>query len=324
MSLSKFSYAERLEISLIMLTDYERDEAEFAAYNPVRFTSTWKTDWNNAILAARGTASDENTVDLGTDLTARQEDVMNEVRKNYQRHIKPFIEDAFVDDAPGLMNAFGVDDYDEARKSVSRMILFLDNLKTRCDLYASQLTAVGINPAKVALITTHLNSLQDSFRSKNSFTGERSIATSNRADVFETMDKFAQQTARAGKNIYELDSPRYNRYVIFGSSSTDSKAEEIVVAGGETVILFEGKLDADSGFRFNSEGPAKVAVFVSNSTNDATPSNALYLQPDGNDVRALANELLLGAGTYGGLVIRNDGSAEVKLTVQLLKVVHDA
>lgn len=323
MSLNKFNFPERLEISLTMLTDYEHDEAEFMDYNAVRFTTAWKTDWGNAIAAARGTISDEDTVDMGTDLTSQVQDAMEAARQNYQRFIKPFIEDAFEANKPGLMNAFGVNNYLAARNSVSRMMMFLDNLATRCTEYATELTAVGIKPAKVALITTHLTELQNAARSRNSFPGERSIATSDRNEIFDTMDAFAEQTARAGKNIFLVGSPRYNRYVVYGGSSNESTTETFVVAGGESLFLFAGKINADSGFRFNSEGPAKALVFISNSVTDATPSNALYIAPNGGDVRALANELLLASGTFGGLVVRNEGTAEVKLSIQLLKVVQD-
>lgn len=306
-----------------MLTDYERDEADFAGFNPSRFTPDWKTDWHNAILAARGTPSDNNTVNLGTDLTAQQERAMEAARQNYQHHIKPFIEDAFKATQSGLMSAFGVNNYLSARSSVSRMMPFLDNLAARCAEYANELAAVGINPAKVALITTHLNDLQTHARSRNAFPGERSIATSKRNQLFEAMDAFAEQTARAGKHIFKSNHPRYNRYVIYGGSDSPSPRKTHTVAAGESILLFAKQLDEDSGFRFNNEGSETALVFVSNSPADHTPHNALHLLPEGKDVRALANELLLGAGTYGGLVVRNNGTSEVKLSIQLLKVVRD-
>lgn len=324
MGLSNFNYAERLEIASTMLTDYERDEADFMDYNAVRFTAAWKTDWLNAIHAARAVPLDEDVVDLGTDRTKQQSDTMEQARQNYQRYIKPFIEDAFAKTQPGLMNAFGVNNYDKARSSVSRMVMFLSNLNECCTAHISDLTAVGIKPAKVALIATHLNELETSARSQNDFSGVRTLAASNRNRLFDALDEFTQETARAGKNIYySAEHPRYSRYVVYGSSAPSTVDDTFTVPANDSIFLFAGKLSSNSGFRFSNQGPNKVAVFVANDRKAEEPDNALHIAPDEGNVRALANELLATAGVYGGLVVHNDGNAPVTISVQLLKVVED-
>lgn len=324
MALSALTYAERLEIALTMLTDYERDEADFTTYNAVRFTTAWKTDWLAAIHDARDVSSDDDVVDEGTDRTARQQDMMEAARQNYQRFIKPFIEDAFLVSKPGLMNAFGVNNYDAARNSVTRMIMFLGNLKVRCAEHSAELSAVGMHTDKMTLITTHLTELENLSRAQNDFSGTRHLATAERVRLFDVMDSFTKETARAGKNIYySAEHPRYLRYVVYGSSAPSTVDDTFTVPANDSIFLFAGKLSSNSGFRFSNQGPNKVAVFVGNDRKAELPNNALYIAADEGNVRALANELLANAGVYGGLVVHNDGNSPVTITIQLLKVVED-
>ena len=82
MGITTLSFSERLDSSRTILAYYIQNENDFVAYNSVRFTPSWKTNWNAAIVAAESVSTDENIVDLGTDRTATVIQVMEEARQN--------------------------------------------------------------------------------------------------------------------------------------------------------------------------------------------------------------------------------------------------
>lgn len=324
MSIVTLSFAERISYARVIRAYYLSDIAAFADYNPVRFTPQWQIDWEQAILAAEALQSDENLVDLGTDRTALLQQKMEEARQNYQRHIKPFIEDAFEKTAPGLMNSFGVNDYIEARNSTPKMIVFLKNLSDKCMANQTALAAVGINPTKVALINTLYNDLVNLSVKQYTFTGERAVSTEERAAAYNAMDEFTTQTMRAGKNIFEKDDPRYRRYVLYKGSSaaTSSTLHLTIVPNGQAKAL-AGAITEQTVLEVTNTGTVPLTLFITGSETDTTPASAAIIDAGESAVRVFAADIC-PSGAYQFLLIRNeDDTVSGTCTIDVMKVVED-
>ena len=327
MSVTTFSFSERLAISRTILAYYKQSATDFAAYNPIRFSPTWETQWENAIIGAETVSTDENIVDLGTDRTARVLQIMEDIRQNYQRHIKPFIEDAFEKTQPGLMNAFGINNYSEARIVVPKMLLFLKNLEEKCSAYQVNLAAVGISSAKVGLITQQYNDLLAASIIQNTFIGERAVSTEERNRLFDVMDEFMSQTIRAGKNIYDKTDARYRRYVIYRAvaatpAATNSLTNIEIAPEAQTKVLV-GSLNAQSVIDVDNTGITSLTLFVTGSEKDATPTVAAVIPAQTTGMRIFAADICPSAA-YQFLLIRNeDTQNKGACSITLLKMVDD-
>ena len=324
MAVIPLSQAERISLARVTHAYYLLDEAAFNDYNPVRFAATWSANWLSAINAAESLDSDENVVDLGTDRTTLLQQKMEESRQNYQRHIKPFIEDAFATTAPGLMNAFGINDYNDARNSPTKMTLFLKNLADKCATHQAELTAVGINATKVALITMHYNDLVRLSIKQHTFAGERAVSTDERLALYAAMDEFTTQTMRAGKNIFEKEDPRYRRYVLYkgGASATNAPIALSVEATKQTKALVN-VITAQTVLEISNNGTVPLIFFITGSETDATPATAAIVQAGESAVRIFAADIC-PSGAYQFLLVRNEDEAtNGSCTIDVMKMVED-
>jgi hypothetical protein len=324
MALIPLSQAERISLARTTHAYYLSDELAFNDYNAVRFSAAWTTDWSAAIAAAEALQSDENLVDIATDRTANLQQKMEDSRQNYQRHIKPFIEDAFAATAPGLMNAFGINDYNDARNTPTKMTLFLKNLADKCTMHAAALTAVGINPAKVSLITAHYNDLVTLSVKQHTFTGERAVSTEERVAMYAAMDEFTAQTMRAGKNIFEKEDPRYRRYVLYkpSAAAANSSINLTILANGQAKAL-QGAITAQTVLEVTNNGAVPLTLFITGSETDATATNAAIIQAGESAVRVFAADIC-PSGAYQFLLVRNeDATTNGSCTIDVMKVVED-
>ena len=321
MALDKYPYAERLEMARTLKAYYQMDKADFNEYNPIRFDFNWETKWQLAIEEAEAFGTDENLVDEGTDRTLQVQQLMEAIRQNYQRYIKPFVEDAFQATQPGLMNAFGINDYIDVRVTVPKMILFTKNLHQKCVQYQGALETAGINVAKINLIAVQHSQLIELSTNKNTFVGERTEATRLRAEKFAYMDSFTEQTARAGKNIYDKDTPKYRRYIIYGSVANSATETLYQIDADSEMILFEGEVTTKSGFLMTNKGVGAIIVFVSNNIHARIPDNALTLEAGAEGKRFLAIDI--SDGSFGALVVRNKNPEAGSFGAQLLKMIDD-
>lgn len=324
MALIPLSQAERINLARVTHAYYLIDKPMFLDYNPVRFNAQWETNWLAAIAAAEGLDSDENIVDMGTDRTTKVQKKMEEARQNYQRHIKPFIEDAFAVSAPGLMNAFGINDYNDARNTPTKMTLFLKNLADKCTIHQMALAAVGINPAKVALITAHYTDLINLSIRQHTFVGERAVSTEERVALYNTMDEFTLQTMRAGKNIFDKEDPRYRRYVLYkgATTTTNSPLNLTIPINGQAKAL-TGIITEQTILEITNNGAAPLTFFITGSETDTTPANATIIMPSENKVRIFAADIC-PSGAYQFLLVRNESTdTNGTCVVDVMKMVED-
>ena len=321
MALKTLSFSERIGLALRFLAYYTMDKLDFIVYNPIRFTNDWEANWKQAITEAESFGSDENLVDEGTDRTAALNQVMEDSRQNYQRYIKSFIEDAYAKTKPGLMNSFGINNYDEVRRTPAKMILFLKNLSEKCAMHSVDLANVGINPAKVALIDAHHNQMIMLYTNQSTFTGERSESARLRGEVFAALDEFTMQTARAGKNIYDIDTPKYRRYIVYGSIKSNDATKIYAVGSQKTIGILEGKIDNRSGFLLSNNGKNDLTVYVGNLEINTVPNTAITLKANDKDIRVLAEDI--SDGVYTALIVKNETATDGSIAVQLLKIIDD-
>ena len=216
MAITRYSFNEKLEIARTFHAFYIEKESLFYKYNPILFTQNWSIEWLNAIDQAETIEKDKNKVYQNMDTTAALQKTIKEASQNYQRFIKPYIEDAFMKDKSFPYHSFGIEDYAKIKKSVAEMLLFLSNLIDKTKKNQQALIEVGINDRKMSLLQEQYDRLTDLFIQKKTLEGERLQATLERKKVYAQLDFFTQKTAKAAKKIYDKTDPAYRFFMIYG------------------------------------------------------------------------------------------------------------
>ncbi|MBM3437018.1 MAG: hypothetical protein FJY07_12475, partial [Bacteroidetes bacterium] len=105
----------------------------------------------NRLATAKSILTDEMVMDQVTQKSQAVKDLLSGCRNGFQ-DVKHFVEKAFPGDK-GVKKEFGYDDYEDARKSQPKMIVFMKMLATTVGKYSAQLTAEGMPAALPARIT---------------------------------------------------------------------------------------------------------------------------------------------------------------------------
>lgn len=310
------SYTDRVFMASQKLTYLQQDIADFQAFNPVRFTAQFITDYQAAILAARDYVDDETVVDGGMSLTQIVQEKLKEAQKLY-KIIKYFVEDAFATNE-GIQNKFGLDTYKNIRVTPAQMVMFLSNLYTQCTQYQTELLAKGLNPAKITEIATLRDDLYAAVNQQATFTGERLSTTQQRKILYEAMDIFTQETCRAGKLIYEdIDAAKFQNYTIYQAVSNTSAIQTHNISPNSTEIAVSAGIDDTKGIRFFNKGDNNLDIYIVGSLQDAPTQSRAVLPQETVIVPTTA----ISNGQYQVLVVRNSAGVGGKYEVEVLESV---
>lgn len=308
------SYTDRVFVASQKLTYLQQDMADFQAFNSVRFTSQFITDFQAAILAARDFVDDETVVDGGMSLTQIVQEKLKEAQKSY-KIIKYFVEDAFPTDM-GIQNKFGLDNYKDVRTNAAQMVLFLANMHAQCVQYQAQLVAKGLSPLKITELATLKDDLYAAVNKQNTFTGERLSTTQKRKQLYETMDNFTQEVCRAGKLMYEdIDDAKFENYTIYQTVSGSPAAQTHNITANSTEVAVNAGLDDTKGIRFYNKGDNNLDIYIVASLQD-NPTQSRTVLPQ--------ETVIIGAdsisnGAYNVLVVRNMANVVGKYEVEVLE-----
>ncbi len=270
---------ELIAESIEILSKYKRDEAEFTGFNAIRFTPTFKADFQQAINDCMNFNDDETMVDIQTEKTADIETVMEKARKNYAR-IKYFVEEAFPENER-RRNLLGADTYSDARKSVPNMIVFLSNLHRQCTVFQPALVAAGCSAPLIADILTLRNDLIAVNTEQTSFIGERSISTQERNTRFDRLEDYIRAVCRAGKLIFEENPAIFKQYLRFTGKSTSNtttvQTEKITISANGDGVLLSKKIKNTDFIEVENTGNGNVDIYIADAIQNPVPKNALTL-----------------------------------------------
>ena len=274
MLLEQLNYADRLLLARTKRDYYLRDIADIQAYNPVRFTAQWDSDWQAAILAAEAYITDEDVVDQSTSIAKQVDTLLADSRKLYQRFIKPFIEDAFPNDE-GMRNQFGIDDYGDYNRTANKMMIFLQKLYAQCTTHQAALSAVGINPNNIQKINTLYNDLTQVSLAQSTFMGKRMMSAQERQSLFLRMDEFTHQTCRAAKNVYvDEDMAKYRCYLL-PTRNTETAPQHTLPANAKMEVL-QPLVETDF-VEVENTGNVDFSMYVAESTQASVPATAVVI-----------------------------------------------
>jgi hypothetical protein len=256
----KISDSSMLQDSRTTQAEFEKDADAFENFDSV-FTKSYKTEWLTAIDAIGTANTDEQVVDVQTTLTDLVEEDMEACRVHFQG-AKYFIKKAFPN-KEGIWNEFGFDNYDTARQSAEKMIIFMEVAHKVANKPAYNATLVAANypqtnideflTLRTALITAKTNQEL----AKNARSGERAF----RVDLLNDAWKYRTAVSEAAKNIFINNYARYKVYLLPASAESSSSFS---ITGTAT----------DKATGKNLEG---VVVNPGDDTNAATTdSNGVY------------------------------------------------
>lgn len=301
--LHNFTQNERINIAEVKYLYFTADFLEFQALNPIKFTTQFMNDFRNAIDIVIAFRDDELVVDEGQELTQTVAQLMEDARKLY-KHLKYFIEEAYSKNEP-RKSRFGLDNYEDARKSPINMVAFLTQLHTQATLFQNDLITAGLNPVKIGDILPLRNQLQQANALQKAFSGERQELTQERTALLEIMDSFTQAICKAGKLIFEDNPAKYRQYTIYQTSNTTTTNVH-TISGTSTEVAENSNtqlITPTTVFRIENQGNVALQFYCNNSLSDAAPSNAINLDA-GSTVEITAAEIV-GTG-YNLLIARNE------------------
>ncbi|HOZ91256.1 MAG TPA: carboxypeptidase-like regulatory domain-containing protein [Bacteroidia bacterium] len=227
-----------------MLTDannkrayFIEDQADFTAFDP-DFANPYETDWETKIEAAETYIDDETVVDQMVGKTEYLHTTMKECRDYYQ-NAKHFIEKAFPNNV-SVQGEFGFNDYEKARQTQPKMVLFMYKFHAVAVQYSAELIAKNYTQAMIDGIELLADKLKAANIQQDTFIGNRGVKTQTRSELHNAVWDVVTYVCKTGKLIYKNNYAKYNRYLLPSSEEPD---EELMLKGFVTDSLTNLKLD---------------------------------------------------------------------------------
>ena len=204
--------ADCIAEALAVRESYLADEALFAAFDAVRFTSAFKTDWQDALADAAAQQTAETRLDQQKQETEEVLQAMAAGRQWYAV-VKYFAQKAFAT-KPNLANKIGLNNYDTAHADQHEFALFLKNMHTQCNSTELKplLLAEGMSQAQIDSIETAYLTLRDEEKEQGAFIITSGSATDERITVYNRGYQFWQQVAEASKVVFYGNPTKINEY----------------------------------------------------------------------------------------------------------------
>jgi hypothetical protein len=218
--------------------EFVNDLATFQNFD-ADFSNTFATQWDAAINNAFNAPTDEQIIDSQIGLTSNVEEAMEACKAHFQA-AKYFIEKAFPN-KPTVWNQFGFDNYDTARRTPEKMIIFMGvffKVASKPE-NALLLTQAGYKQTSIDEIENKLNGLITAKTEQEMAKNERGDSTQNRVELFNKVWEFRTKVAKAAKNIFIDNYARYKVYLLPASaenSSSFSITGIVTIEGSQTPI----------------------------------------------------------------------------------------
>jgi hypothetical protein len=204
---------------------FVEDQADFVAFDP-DFAAPYEDTWLVAIEAAETYVDDETVLDQITGKTEYLNSTMKECRDYYQ-NAKHFVEKAFPGNA-AVQREFGFNDYDEARKTQPKLVLFMYKFHKVAELYKVQLIAKNYTQLMIDGILLLADKLKAANIDQDTFIGNRGVKTQTRSELHNAVWDTVTYICKTGKLIYKDNYGKYHRYLLPSSEEPD---ESLILKG---------------------------------------------------------------------------------------------
>lgn len=306
----KYAQADLISLGRLIYGYLTQDIATFSAFDGQRFTAQYLSNFDAAYTAARDMPTDETILDQQMIYTATIEEKMEAARKLY-RNTKYFIKKAF-ENKPSIMNEFGANNYEDSRKSVPDMVLFLGNLNYMINKYATQMTAAGYNMAQANDIITLRNELETAKYEQVSFQSERKRYTQERIEKLNTLYQFITETCEAGKLIFEDNIAMYAKYVL--PSVTTNTRPPIKTIDANSITAIYNNILEDNFYKITNEGQVSLTFYVAANASQTVPSTAIEITS--NNDRTLQGRELGATAVEKMLIVWNNANIDGKYRIE--------
>lgn len=246
-------------------------KTDFVGFSTL-FDDPFEADWLTSIEASEGYETAETRDDQLQQETQDVSEAMRNSRKCYTG-MKFFVELAFAD-KPAIRQKFGLDNYEEAAQSQSKMAEFLANLfKLSSVDYNAELLAAGCPALRIAEIQTIKNTLTAEDTEQNAFSDNEPVATKARITQYNTTYGFDQKVNGASKAIF-YDNPEVLNLFLFPRHS--EPVETFNVLG----TVRDSALAVISGVQVQLTGSAALPALA--TTTDTNGEYGFAAIPPGN------------------------------------------
>ena len=258
---SKMTEAARTILGLLTT-----DIAAFTAFDST-MNSAFLTDYENAINDADTVVADTAVIDQLVSKTENVMELMDMARSKY-RDVKYFVQKAFPNSA-GIQGEFGLNDYNQARKSTAQMIQFLDEMHNACTTYSAVLITAGYNQVAIDDIVVIRDKLLQSNLKQEVFKKERPKLTEDRIIILNKCYNMMVQVNAAAQLVFRDDYAKQKQYVYSATPGSTVDEEEFEGTVAPTVTKTITAVGADDAvYTFRNTGLVPL-VFCLSETEDA-------------------------------------------------------
>lgn len=243
---------------------FASDIAKFTNFDST-LTPAFATQFLAAVVAAETVVADSSVVDQQVQKTELVLAAMEKAKAKYA-DVKYFTLKTFPN-SPGTQNEFGLNDYENARKSTPQMVQFLDEMSKACVKYQPQLLAAGYNAPAIVEIQTIRTELLTANSTQEVFKKQRPKLTEDRIIILNTCYTFVTQVNQAAQLVFKTDFAKQKQYVFNPSSETSNLIFIGTVAANSTKNAGSVPFLLENVFAFKNTGVAPLAFCLS-STND--------------------------------------------------------
>ncbi|MHB8842424.1 MAG: hypothetical protein ACYC56_11690 [Candidatus Aquicultor sp.] len=192
------------------------DKTKLASFDP-SFSDSFLEDYDNKISLAEAAPDDEALNGMVVSYTTAVEEKMKLCRDKFQG-VKYFIDKAFPGD-PGKQIEFGYREYDKARNSQDKMVLFMKGVYTTCQKYKTKLNESNLTDESIAQLQQLAVELDEANQTQNQFNKNRPSLTQDRIKKLNAVWVLMGKICNAGKIVFASDYAKLQRYNLLGEVS---------------------------------------------------------------------------------------------------------
>jgi hypothetical protein len=214
--LYSFSDADLVQSSRVMQGLFVEEKPAFISFD-AKYADPFAENWLAKIDGIGEVVEDSIHVGQLTEATKKVMNKMEECKLHYQT-VRYFTEAAFPDNKQ-KWTQFGFNDYDDARKSETKMVKFLGILHKTSITYKTQLLAAGLTQANIDKIETLQEELTGADYEQEILKKKRPELTQERIVKLNECFEMMQRVSRAAKIIFANNYAKYNQYLMPNEAS---------------------------------------------------------------------------------------------------------
>lgn len=221
------SDATLLSFAGVVVSNLGNDIANFTAFDNT-FAEDYPQTIDKAIKNVMSIRTDNVVIDEMVELTDIVNGILAECNTTYKT-IRFFVKKVFADNT-SIQNQFGVNDIDDVRKSVPKMVLFMQDLNGMVGKYKAELIAAGCNEKTLNSIRPLCTKLNDSNIKQEQFKKERGTITSERIDRINDLYNMLKPVSEIAHIIYSDEPAQLAKYALPKPKSSNNNSDDLLVA----------------------------------------------------------------------------------------------